>query len=84
MEIADADIQKRLKKPYTIVFRAGRQELTTRVDIFSDVLRDRQRSILGGIVEFGYRESALLEIKRFCFVKYNKPIYENPLYFREW
>jgi helicase len=78
LEIADADIQKRLKKPYTIVFRAGRQELTTRVDIFSDVLRDRQRSILGGIVEFGYRESALLEIKRFWFVKYNKPIYYQP------
>jgi helicase len=78
LEIADADIQKRLKKPYTIVIRAGKQELTTRVDIFSDVLRDRQRSILGGMVEYGYRESGLLEIKRFWFVKYNKPVYYQP------
>ncbi len=78
MEIADADIQKRLEKPYTLIFRAGRQELTTRVDIFSDVLRDRQRSMLNGMVEYGYRESGLLEIKRFWFVKYNKPVYYQP------
>jgi len=78
MEVADADIQKRLKKPYTIVFRVGRQELTTRVDIFSDILRDRQRSILGGMVEYGYRQSNLLEIKRFWFVKFNKPVYFQP------
>ncbi len=78
MEIADADIQKRLEKPYTLLFRAGRQELTTRVDIFSDVLRDRQRSVLNGMVEYGYRESGLLEIKRFWFVKYNKPVYYQP------
>ncbi|MFW9963112.1 MAG: DUF5814 domain-containing protein [Candidatus Sifarchaeia archaeon] len=78
MEIADADIQKRLKKPYTLVFRAGTQELTTRVDIFSDVLRDRQRSVLSGMMEYGYRESSLLEIKRFWFIKYNKPIYYQP------
>ena len=78
MEIADADIQKRLKKPYTLVFRAGRQELTTRIDIFSDVLRDRQRSMLGGMVEYAHRESGFLEIKRFWFVKYNKPVYYQP------
>ncbi|MFX1561123.1 MAG: DEAD/DEAH box helicase, partial [Promethearchaeota archaeon] len=78
MEVADADIQKRLKKPYTIAIRAGRQELTTRVDIFSDVLRDRQRSILGGMIEYGYRKTGLLEIKRFWFVKYNKPVYYQP------
>ncbi|MFW9805733.1 MAG: DUF5814 domain-containing protein [Candidatus Thorarchaeota archaeon] len=75
MEIADADIQKRLQKPYTLVFRDGRQELSTRVDIFSDVLRDRQRSMLNGMVEFGRKQSGLLEIRRFWFVKYNKPIY---------
>ncbi len=78
MEIADADIQKQLRKPYTLVFRTGRQELTTRVDIFSDVLRNRQRSILGGMVEYGRRESGLMEIKRFWFVKYNKPLYFQP------
>ncbi|TFG34259.1 DEAD/DEAH box helicase [Candidatus Thorarchaeota archaeon] len=75
MEVADADIQKRLSKSYVIVLRATKQEFSTRIDIFSDVLRDRQRSTLGGMIEFGYRESGLLEIKRFWFVKYNKPIY---------
>ncbi|TET11534.1 MAG: DEAD/DEAH box helicase [Candidatus Thorarchaeota archaeon] len=75
MEIADADIQKRLAKPYTIVLRPGRQEMTTRVDIFSDVLRDRQRTLLGGMIEFGRRPTGLLEIKRFWFVKYNKRVY---------
>ncbi|MHA1965356.1 MAG: hypothetical protein ACW97G_12315 [Candidatus Thorarchaeota archaeon] len=75
MEIADADIQKRLKKPYTLVLRGGRQEMTTRVDLFSDVLRDRQRTLLGGMIEYGRRETGLLEIKRFWFVKYNKPVY---------
>ena len=78
MEIADADIQKRLKKPYTIVFRTGRQPLTTRVDVFSDVLRDRQRSLLGGLVEYAHKKSGLLEIKRFWFTKYNKPVYYQP------
>ena len=74
-EIADADIQKRLAKPYAAVLRSSKQEHTLRVDIFSDVLRDRQRSNLGGMIEFGYRQSGLLEIKRFWFVKYNKPVY---------
>ncbi|MFW9811624.1 MAG: DUF5814 domain-containing protein [Candidatus Thorarchaeota archaeon] len=75
MEIADADIQKRLAKPYTVVIRVGKQDFTARVDIFSDVLRDRQRSMLGGLIEFGRRQSGLLEITRFWFVKYNKPVY---------
>ncbi|MGY5871372.1 MAG: DUF5814 domain-containing protein [Candidatus Thorarchaeota archaeon] len=75
MEIADADIQKRLAKPYTLVIRSSKQDLTVRVDVFSDVLRDRQRSTLGGMIEFGYRSSGLLEIKRFWFVKYNKPVF---------
>ncbi|MFX1483864.1 MAG: DEAD/DEAH box helicase, partial [Promethearchaeota archaeon] len=75
MEIADADIQKRLAKPYTVVIRSSNQELTARVDIFSDVLRDRQRSMLGGLIEFGHRQSGLLEVRRFWFVKYNKPVY---------
>ncbi len=55
--------------------RSSKQELTVRIDVFSDVLRDRQRSNLGGMIEFGYRQSGLLEIKRFWFVKYNKPVY---------
>jgi len=74
-EIANADIQKRLAKPYAIVIRSSKQELTVRVDIYSDVLRDRQRSNLSGMIEFGYRSSGLLEIKRFWFVKYNKPVF---------
>lgn len=74
-EIANADIQKRLTKPYAIVIRSNKQELTVRVDIYSDVLRDRQRSNLSGMIEFGYRSSGLLEIKRFWFVKYNKPVF---------
>ncbi|MHA1948522.1 MAG: DUF5814 domain-containing protein [Candidatus Thorarchaeota archaeon] len=78
MEIADADIQKRLAKPYTVVMRAGRQDFTVRIDIFSDVLRDRQRSMLSGLIEFGHRQSGLLEIKRFWFVKYNRPVYFQP------
>ncbi|TFG34341.1 DEAD/DEAH box helicase [Candidatus Thorarchaeota archaeon] len=75
MEVADADIQKRLSKSYVIVLRKTKQELSARIDIFSDVLRDRQRSTLGGMIEFGHRESGLLEIKRFWFAKYNKPVY---------
>ena len=78
MEVADADIQKRLNKPYTLVFRDGKQELTTRVDVFSDVLRDRQRSILSGMMEFQFKQSGLLEVKRFWFVKFNKPVYYQP------
>ncbi|TFG32926.1 DEAD/DEAH box helicase [Candidatus Thorarchaeota archaeon] len=74
-EIADADIQKRLAKPYAVVIRSSKQDLTVRIDIYSDVLRDRQRSNLGGMIEFGYRSSGLLEIKKFWFVKYNKPIF---------
>ena len=74
-EIANADIQKRLVKPYAVVLRASKQELTVRVDIYSDVLRDRQRSNLGGMIEFGYRSNGLLEIRKFWFVKYNKPVY---------
>ncbi|MGY5875962.1 MAG: DEAD/DEAH box helicase, partial [Candidatus Thorarchaeota archaeon] len=75
MEVADADIQKRLAKPYALVFRAGRQEMTTRVEIVSDVLRDRQRAQLSGMIEYGRKTSGLLEIKRSWFVKYNKPVY---------
>ncbi|MFW9845680.1 MAG: DUF5814 domain-containing protein [Candidatus Thorarchaeota archaeon] len=78
MEVADADIQKQLAKPYTLVFRAGRQDMATRVEVFSDVLMDRQRAKLSGMVEYGYKQSGLLEIRRFWFVKYNKPVYYQP------
>jgi len=78
LEVADADVQKRLSKPYILVIRSAKQEATTRVDVFSPELRDRQRSVLGGMVEYGYRTSGILEIKRFWFVKYNKPIYYQP------
>ncbi|MFW9967376.1 MAG: DEAD/DEAH box helicase, partial [Candidatus Thorarchaeota archaeon] len=78
MEVADADIQKQLAKPYTILFRAGKQDMTTRAEVFSDVLLDRQRAKFAGMVEYGYKESSLLEIRRFWFIKYNKPIYYQP------
>jgi helicase len=75
LEVADADIQKRLAKPYAIVLREGRQDLSTRIEIVSDVLRDRQRAQLSGMIEYGRKTSGLLEIRRFWFVKYNKPVY---------
>ncbi|MFQ5832015.1 MAG: DUF5814 domain-containing protein [Candidatus Thorarchaeota archaeon] len=78
MEVADASIQKILSKPYTIVLRSGRQEMTTRVEVFSDVLLDRQRARLSGLVEYSYRKDGLIEIKRFWFVKFNKPVYYQP------
>ncbi|MCK4484682.1 MAG: hypothetical protein KAU89_07640, partial [Candidatus Thorarchaeota archaeon] len=84
MEVADADIQRQLAKPYTIVFLAGRQDLTTRVEVFSDVLRDRQRARLSGMVEYGHRTSNLLEIRRAWFVKYNKPVYYQPKEFHQF
>ncbi|MCK5302083.1 MAG: DEAD/DEAH box helicase [Candidatus Thorarchaeota archaeon] len=84
MEVADADIQRQLAKPYTIVFRAGRQDLTTRVEVFSDVLLDRQRARLSGMVEYGHRTSGLLEIRRAWFVKYNKPVYYQPKEFHQF
>ncbi|MFW9848692.1 MAG: DUF5814 domain-containing protein [Candidatus Thorarchaeota archaeon] len=83
MEIADADIQKILTKPYSIVVRAGRQEMSTRVEIMSDVLLDRQRAKISGMIEYGYKPSGLLEIKRAWFVKYNKPVYYQPKEFHE-
>ncbi len=75
MEVANGDIQKRLAKPYSIVLREGRQDLSTRIEILSDVLRDRQRAQLSGMIEYGRKTSGLLEIRRFWFVKYNKPVY---------
>jgi helicase len=68
-----------LSKPYILVLRDGRQEMTARVDVFSDVLRDRQRVLFSGMIEFGQKGSAeLLEIRRFWFVRYNKPVYYQP------
>ncbi|MEE8182407.1 MAG: DEAD/DEAH box helicase, partial [Candidatus Thorarchaeota archaeon] len=83
MEVANADIKRQLAKPYTIVFRAGRQDLTTRVEVFSDVLLDRQRARLSGMVEYGHRTSDILEIRRAWFVKYNKPVYYQPKEFHQ-
>ncbi|MHA1930876.1 MAG: DUF5814 domain-containing protein [Candidatus Thorarchaeota archaeon] len=83
MEIADSDIQKRLAKPYSVVLRAGRQELTTRIEIISDVLRDRQPAQLAGMIEYGYKNNNLLEIRKSWFVKYNKPVYFQQKEFHE-
>ncbi len=83
LEVVDADIQRILRKPYTVVLRATKQEMTTRVEIYSDVLRDRQRAKIAGLVEYGYKTSGLLELRRAWFVKYNKPIYYQPKEFHE-
>ncbi|TXT55834.1 MAG: hypothetical protein BAJATHORv1_30217 [Candidatus Thorarchaeota archaeon] len=83
MEVADADIQRRLAKPYSLVIRDSRQEMSVTVELFSDVLRDRQRRYLAGIAEFGRKGSGLLEVRRMWFVKYNKPVYFQPKEFHE-
>ncbi|MBD3407649.1 MAG: DEAD/DEAH box helicase [Candidatus Lokiarchaeota archaeon] len=78
MEVADADIQRRLAKPYSLVLRDARQEMSATIELFSDVLRDRQRRYLGGMIEFGRKGNGLLEVRRMWFVKYNKPVYFQP------
>ncbi|MDF1540890.1 MAG: hypothetical protein P1Q69_18480, partial [Candidatus Thorarchaeota archaeon] len=83
MEVADADIKKILAKPYSIVIRAARQDMTTRIEIMSDVLTDRQKAKMSGMVEYGLRDNGLLEIRRSWFVKYNKPLYYQPKEFHE-
>ncbi len=83
MEVADARIQKILSRPYTIVLRKTKQELVCRVEVYSAVLKDRQRAQLAGLIEFGERKSGLLEIRRAWFVKFNKPIYYQPKEFHE-
>lgn len=83
MEVADAEIQKRLSEPYTILLRRARQEMATLVGVFSEVLSDRQRASLTGMIEYGYRSPQLLEIKRAWFIKYNKPVYLQEKEFHE-
>jgi len=83
LEIADADIQRRLSEPYGLVMRAGRQEMTTRIEVFSDELRDRQRAQLSGVVEYGIKQNGLLEVVRSWFVKYNKPVFYQQKEFHE-
>ena len=83
MEIVDAGIQKLLAKPYSLILRAGRQEMTTRVEVISDVLRDRQPSQMSGMIEYGHRSTGILELVRSWFVKYNKPVYYQPKEFHE-
>ncbi|NWF95267.1 MAG: DEAD/DEAH box helicase [Candidatus Thorarchaeota archaeon] len=83
MEIADTDIQRILSGSYAVVLRPGRQEMTTKIEIYSDTLRDRQRTQLTGMVEYGLRPSGLLEVLRAWFVKYNRPVYYQPKEFHE-
>ncbi len=61
-----------------LVFRAVKQELSARVEVFSSELEERQRVQLTGMVEFGHRPDRLLEIRRSWFVRYNRPIYYQP------
>ncbi|MCF2137027.1 MAG: DUF5814 domain-containing protein [Candidatus Thorarchaeota archaeon] len=83
MEVADARIQKLLSKPFTMVFRKTRQELSCRIEVYSAVLKDRQRAQLAGLIEFGEKQNGLLEIRRSWFVKFNKPVYYQPKEFHE-
>ncbi len=66
-----------------MVLRATKQEWTLRIEIFSDVLRDRQLASFSGRIEFGHKRSGLLEIRKSWFVKYNKPVYIRPKNFRD-
>ncbi|MBS3795361.1 MAG: DEAD/DEAH box helicase [Candidatus Thorarchaeota archaeon] len=66
-----------------MVVRKTKQEWTLRVEIFSDVLRDRQLASFAGRMEFGRKSSGLLEIRKSWFVKYNKPVYIRPKNFRD-
>ncbi|MBD3158928.1 MAG: DEAD/DEAH box helicase, partial [Candidatus Lokiarchaeota archaeon] len=66
-----------------MVLRETKQEWTLRVEIFSDVLRDRQLASFAGRIEFGHKQSGLLEIRKSWFVKYNKPVYIRPKNFRD-
>ncbi len=83
MEVADAQVKRVLSRPYVMVFRKTRQELACRVEVYGTVLKNRQRSLLAGIVEFGRRQNGLLEIRRAWFLKFNKPIYYQPKEFHQ-
>ncbi len=83
MEVVDADIQRVFSRPYMLMFRAVKQELSARVEVFSDELHDRQRTQLTGMTEFGRRPDGLLEIRRVWFVKYNRPVYYQPKEFHD-
>ncbi len=83
MEVAHADIQRRLSKPFCLVLRSSKSDLETRLELYSDVLRDRQRAYLSGLIEWGLRNNGLLEIRRAWFIKYNKPAYYQEKEFKE-
>ncbi|RDE12333.1 MAG: RNA helicase [Candidatus Thorarchaeota archaeon] len=83
VEVVDAEIKKRLSEPYVLLLRRARQEMATLVGVFSEVLSDRQRASLTGMVEYGYRAAGLLEIKRAYFIRYNKPVYFQEREFHE-
>ncbi len=83
MEVATADVERRLRQPFTLVLLPTRQELTLRTAVFSDTLRDRQQADLTGGVEFGRKASGLLELRRSWFVRYNRPVYYQPKEFHK-
>ncbi len=57
--------------------------MSTRVELFSDSLQDRQRAYLSGLVEWGKRRDGLLEIRKVYFIKYNKPVFFQEREFKE-
>lgn len=83
MEVVDAEIQKRLSEPYTILLRNARQEMATLVEVFSEVLSDRQHAYFTGMVEYGHRSPGLLEIRRAWFIRFNRPAYFKEKEFHE-
>ena len=83
MEVAFNDIKKRLATPYSLLIRDSKQEDATWIGLYHANLRDRRHSDLSGIVEWGRKQSGLMEILRAWFIKYNKPVYFQPKEFRE-
>ena len=83
MEVALNDIQRRLTNPYSILIRESKQEDATWIGLYPADLKDRRHSDLSGSIEWGKKQSGLMEILRAWFVKYNKPVYFQPKEFRE-
>ena len=83
MEVAFNDIQRRFSSPFSLLIRSSKQEDATWIGLYPADLRDRRHSDLSGIVEWGKKQSGIMEIRRAWFIKYNKPVYFQPKEFRE-
>jgi helicase len=83
LEVAFNDIKKRLATPYSLLIRDSKQEDATWIGLYPADLKDRHHSDLSGMIEWGKKQSGLMEILRSWFIKYNKPVYFQPKEFRE-